>query len=408
MSGDVVVTGLGAVSPLGLDLEQSWTACRDGACAIKVETIEPGENGPSPFKAAVARVPGDPVPALEAKLGHKIGASLDLFATYALVAAAEAIADAGLSRDQLGEAGVVFGHGVGGVYTLDHGYERFYGRKMGRLHPMSIPRLMVSAPVSAISMEFGIKGPVFAVASACASSGHAVAQAVGLIRGGLAECVVVGGSEAIAVPGSLAAWDGLRAMTTTACRPFSTGRDGMAIGEGAASMILETRAHAERRGAQVRAVIAGLGMSSDANHWTQPSREGAMAAMRKACTEAGVLEAEGLLISTHGTGTPLNDSNEAESINALFGARAKSHTVVATKSAHGHLIGASTALQAVLGLRALEEKLAPPVLNYLGPDPECDLDLVLGEARPIEARTLLVNSFAFGGLNASLVIKLPN
>jgi nodulation protein E len=254
-------------------------------------------------------------------------------------------------------------------------------------------------------MEFGVKGPVFAVSSACASSGHAMAQAAMLIRAGRVEIAIVGGAEAIGSPGCLAAWDALRAMSSTACRPFSKGRDGMAMGEGAACFVLESRAHAAKRGAKIIAELAGVGMSSDAHHWTQPSIEGAVSSMREACAEAGALNEEGLLISTHGTGTPLNDENEAAAIKTLFGARAATHHVVATKSAHGHLIGAATALQAALGLCALRDGEAPPILNYLGPDPTCDLNLVLDRARPIESRTLLVNSFAFGGLNAALMFR---
>jgi nodulation protein E len=294
---------------------------------------------------------------------------------------------------------------MGGLHTLEEACSRFYGKGNPKLHPMSVPKVMVSAPPSAIALEFGVKGPVFAVSSACASSGHAIAQAAMLIRAGRVEIAIVGGAEAIASPGCLAAWDALRAMSPTTCRPFSLGRDGMAIGEGAACLVLESAAHARKRGARVIAELAGAGMSCDAHHWTQPSVDGAVAAMREACVEAGALEEEGMLISAHGTGTPLNDENEAAALNALFGAHARSHAVIATKSAHGHLIGAATALQAVLGICALREEIAPPILNYLGSDPAIDLDLVVGAARPVQARALLVNSFAFGGLNASLVFR---
>jgi len=226
-----------------------------------------------------------------------------------------------------------------------------------------------------------------------------------MIAAGLADVAIVGGSEAMVAPGVMWAWASLQAFSKTNLRPFSADRDGTVMGEGAAAMVLESYEHATARGATILGELCGIGMSSDAFHWTQPSLEGAKTAIHQACSGSGVLEAEGLLISAHGTGTVLNDKNEARAINEIFGARAASHHVVATKSAHGHLIGASTALQTVLGLMALEEKLAPPVLNYLGPDPECDLNLVLGEARAIESTHLLVNSFAFGGLNTALVFK---
>lgn len=401
----IVVTGMGAVTPLGMNLEQSWRACRAGEGAIRKHIMTPGESGPPPFEARLALVPEDPTPRLEETLGRKIGASLDPVALYALVAATEAIAHAGLEPSELAKAGVVFGHGIGGVHTQEAGYQRFFGKRSARMHPLSVPKIMVSAPVSAIAIEYGAHGPTFAVASACASSGHALAQSAILIQAGLADLVITGGSEAIASPGCIVAWEGLRAMSPSTCRPFSIGRDGMAIGEGAASLVLESSEHAAARGATVLAELTGFGMSSDATHWTQPDLTGAMAAMRGACAQAGVLDARNLLISTHGTGTPLNDKNEAQAIHALFGDRAHSHPVIATKSSHGHLIGASSAAQAVLGLCALRDQAAPPILNYLGADPDCDLDFVLGEARAISCEAVLINSFAFGGLNAAVVFQ---
>jgi nodulation protein E len=352
-------------------------------------------------------VEGDILAPLEAALERRLGTSLDPFALMALATAHEALGHAGLRGEAaaLRRAGVVLGHGFAGIHTLEAAYERFYGQKAAKLHPVTVPKVMVSAPVSAVAITFGIMGPVFAVSSACASSGHAVAQGAGLIAHGQCDLVLVGGSEAIATPGCLRAWEGLQAMSPTVCRPFSAGRDGMSIGEGAAVLVLEEEGHARARGAPILAELAGTGLSSDAFHWTQPSLEGAVSAMSAALAQAGLGQKETVLISTHGTGTPLNDRNEAAAIHALFGDRAKAQPVIATKSAHGHLIGAATALQAVIGLKALADGAAPPILGWQGPDPECDLDLVLGEARPIDAEALLVNAFAFGGLNTSLVFR---
>jgi len=403
----IAVTGLGAFTPLGMDLDSSWRACLAGEGAIKTQKMEPGEFGPEAFAMPVALPAGDPTPDLEAKLGRRIGASLDPFSLYALAAANEAILDAKLPREALARGSVIFGHGIGGVHTLEAGFERYFGKRSPRMHPLTVPKVMASAPVSAIAIEYGMRGPSFAVASACASAGHAMAQGALLLRAGLADLVIVGGSEAIASPGGLVGWDGLRAMSPSTCRPFSAGRDGMVIGEGAGALVLETERHAGQRGARPRAYLDGVGMSSDAVHWTQPDLDGAVASMRAACEQAGVIEESALLISAHGTGTPLNDKNEAQAIHVVFGAHAMSHPVIATKSAHGHLIGASSAVQAALGLRALEAGKAPPILNYLGPDPECALNLVL-EPRDIACRALLVNAFAFGGLNASLVFRLPD
>ncbi|MGI9168631.1 MAG: beta-ketoacyl-[acyl-carrier-protein] synthase family protein [Caulobacteraceae bacterium] len=403
----IVVTGLGAICALGHTAAQTWAAAHEGRGAIAPHPFDPGPNGPPAHVTLAALVEGDVVALVGGALGRRVGASLDLFTLFALKAAREALDQAGLIAAAALErrAAVVFGHGFGGIHTLEVSYERFFGQKAARLHPLSVPKVMVSAPVSAIAMEFGVKGPVFAVSSACSSSGHAIAQGAALIASGQSDIALVGGSEAIATPGCLRGWEGLQAMTATACRPFSTGRDGMAIGEGAGALVLEALDHAERRGATVLGELSGIGLSSDAFHWTQPSLDGAVGAMRAACEQAGVLDAAQLLISTHGTGTPLNDANESAAIHAVFGARAKAHPVIASKCAHGHLIGASTAVQAVIALAALAERSAPPILNWLGPDPDCDLDLVLDRARPIEAEAALLNAFAFGGLNTALVFR---
>ena len=412
MADRIVVTGLGAVSALGFSVDDNWAAARDGKTGIKSHLLDPGQYGPVPWTMPVALVEGDAVGALETALGRRVGGSLDLFSVYALKAAHEALAHAGLTGEgqsglRLGaRTGVVIGNSIGGVRTLEKAYERFFGQRTGKIHPLTVPRLMGSAAVSAVAMEFGVTGPVFTTSSACSSSGHAILQGAMLIHAGMADQVIVGGTEGMCAPSGIRVWEGLQAMSETACRPFSAGRDGMVAGDGAAALILERESHAAKRGATPIATLAGMGQSSDAFHWTQPSLEGAIAAMAPAVEAAGLLGEDEVLISTHGTGTPLNDKNESDALNQLFGDTAKRHPVIATKSAHGHLIGASTALQAVLALRALHERLAPPILGYLGPDDEIALDLVLGEARPITARSTLVNAFAFGGLNVALAFRI--
>jgi nodulation protein E len=409
MAERIVVTGMGAVTALGLSADENWIAARDGDGGIVLTDFDTGPNGSGLRTNPAALVRGDPAPVLEAALGRRIAGSLDPFALYGLKAAHEALAQAGLLGQPLGpRAAAVMGSGIGGLQTLEKGYERLFGLKAQKVHPLTIPRVMVSAPVSAIAMEFGINGPVFSTSSACASAAHAIAQGAALIAGGLADLAVVGGSEAMASPGGMRSWEGLQAMTESTCRPFSEGRDGMAVGEGGAAIVLESERHAERRGATPLAWFVGAGMTSDAFHWTQPSLEGAMGAMRQACEAGGFLAGEELLISAHGTGTPLNDKNEAQAIRELFGWAAPRHPVIATKSAHGHVIGASPAVQTVIGLKGLAAGLAPPILGYLGPDEECaGIDLVLGEARPIKAKALLVNAFAFGGLNCCLAFRTP-
>jgi nodulation protein E len=408
MNDPIVVTGLGCVSALGLSVDECWIAARDADIGIRVTDFDTGPNGPGLRTYPAAMVRGDATGALEAALGRRIGGSLDPVAIYALKAAHEALGQAGLLGERLGErAACVMGSGVGGLATLEKAYERLFGLKATKVHPLTIPRVMVSAPVSAVAMEYGVTGPVFATSSACASAAHAVAQGAALIAGGLADMAVVGGSEAMATPGGMRSWEGLQAMSTVACRPFSKDRDGMVIGEGGAVIVLERESRAKARGARVLARYLGAGMSSDAFHWTQPTLEGATSAMRQACEAGGILEADEILISAHGTGTPLNDKNEAAAIRHLFGERVASHPVIATKSTHGHVIGATAAVQAILALKALEAGVAPPILNYLGQDEEIgELNLVIGEARPIKAKAALVNAFAFGGLNCALAFGI--
>ena len=403
----VVVTGLGAVSALGHSAPDNWAAALAGQSGIRPHVFESGPNGPAAHTTPAALIQGDVVGALEVALGRRVSNSLDPFSLFGLKVCHEALEHAGLLGAPSLErrTALILGHGFAGIHTLESSYERFYGQRIGKLHPLTIPKVMVSAPVSAAAMEFGVKGPVFAISSACASSGHAIAQAAGLIVGGQVDVALAGGSEAIATPACLRAWEGLQAMSETVCRPFSLGRDGMTIGEGGAAIVLEAEKHAIARGASIFGRLAGVGLSSDAHHWTQPTLEGAVTSMKSALVQAGEIGDRTVLISAHGTGTLLNDENEARAIRATFGAATRRHPVIATKSAHGHLIGASTALQAVIGLKAMAAGLAPPILGWLGADPNCDLDLVLGTSRVIDAGFLMLNAFAFGGLNASIVFE---
>jgi nodulation protein E len=275
------------------------------------------------------------------------------------------------------------------------------------MHPATVPKVMLSAGVSAVAMAFGVHGPVFATSSACASSAHAIAQGAALITTGEVDVALVGGSEAISTPGSLCAWEAIHAMSPTCCRPFSAGRDGMVLGEGGAVLVLEDLDRAVARGAPVLAELKGVGMSSDAFHLTAPSSAGQARAIGQAARQFELAAPENLLVSAHGTGTPLNDAAETDALIEVFGETARAMPVIATKSAHGHLIGGSAALQAAIGIRALAEGVAPPILNFQGKDPACDLDLVTGAARPVAARALLQNAFAFGGLNVALLFEFP-
>ena len=400
----IAVTGFGAVSGLGTGAAETWEAVRQGRGGIAPHAFAGGQHGPEPVTLPAALAAEGFQARLEAAMGRKVSAGLDRFALFALCAAHEALDHAGLVGDPVLDrrTAIVLGHGQGGQETLEKGYERFFGMKSPRMHPAMVPKVMVSGGVSAVAMQFGMHGPVFATSSACASSAHAIVQGAGLIQSGLADVAVVGGSEAIATPGSMAGWQAIHALAEITCRPFSQGRDGMVMGEGGAVLILEDMDRARARGAPVLGEYLGAGMTSDAFHITQPSLEGTRAAIGLACAAGELLRQEEVLVSAHGTGTPLNDQNEAAALNAEFAGSAARRPVIATKSAHGHLIGGSAALQTVIALQALRAGLAPPVQNFLEPDPACDVDVVVGQARPITARHALVNAFAFGGLNVSM------
>jgi nodulation protein E len=288
---------------------------------------------------------------------------------------------------------------------MEEGYVRILLKGQSSVHPLTIPKTMSSAAVSQLSMIFGIKGVAFAISSACSSSAHAIAEASYMIRAGRTKVALAGGCDASLHFGSWYSWLALQAMANDACRPFSIDRKGMVLGEGAATIVLEEMEHARARGATIYAELIGIGGSSDAGHLTAPSAEGAGAAVRGAYADAGLPADTPVLVSAHGTGTPLNDKTETEVMRGLWGGKVDRHRVIATKSSHGHLLGAGGAIEFLLGVLALREGVAPPILGYLGPDPECDLPLALGDTQPFEAEALVSNSFAFGGLNSVLIAK---
>jgi nodulation protein E len=332
--------------------------------------------------------------------------SLDRFCKLAIISAAEAITDAGLKSAKYDpdDIAILFGSSTGGLISLEDSYFRVYGQHAARVHPMSIPRFMGSGAASAIAQSFGITGPAWCASSACASSAHAIAEAAWYIRSGRSKAVIAGGAEASLSYGHVLAWHCLGALAKDTCRPFSMGRTGMALAEGAATLVLEDYDAARQRGAQIYGEVLGCGYSSDAYHLTQPKTEGAVRAMAQALKESRLPSDTRLLISTHGTGTPLNDSSEAAALTSILGADLDRHIAIATKSSHGHMIGATGAMELLIGALALKERVAPAVCNYLGPDPACALPLALEEPRQFHDAALLSNSFAFGGLNSALVI----
>ena len=333
---------------------------------------------------------------------------LDPVAQYAIVAAREAVAQSGLdfSAMELAErTAVVIGTGAGGETSHEEASRRLYGERQPRVHPFTIVRSMTSAVVSQICLEFGLRGPAFAVSSACASSNHALAQAWMLLRSGAADVALAGGSEACITLGVVKAWEAMRVLADDTCRPFSKQRRGLVLGEGAGIFVLETLDHAQQRGATILAEFAGAGMSSDATDIVQPDAGGAGRAMREALRQAGMAPQGVDYINAHGTGTPINDATETRAIHSVFGDHARKLAVSSTKSMHGHALGAAGALELVAVLGALQHGIVPPTINYLEPDPACDLDVVPNLARERPVLAALSISFAFGGLNAVLALR---
>jgi nodulation protein E len=280
-----------------------------------------------------------------------------------------------------------------------------YQRGRGRVHPLTIPKVMANAGAGHISMEFGITGPAFTVSTACSSANHAIGQAFQMIRSGAAEAAITGGAEAPFSLGLLKAWEAMRVISPDTCRPFSKNRLGMILGEGAGMLVLEPLEAARSRGAKIYGEVVGFGMSADAHHLTAPSAQGAASAMRRALSDAAIEPQQIDYINAHGTGTAANDPTETRAIREVFGAHADRLAVSSTKSMHGHGLGAAGALEAIATFLALREGFLPPTANYAEPDPECDLDYVPNESRPAQVEWALSNSFAFGGLNAVLAFR---
>jgi nodulation protein E len=393
---------MGCVSGLGQGVADNWAQAVRGESAIRAFTF-PDDETPMPAGPA-APVRALDLTAVEGRFGPRALRQLDPLATFAIVAAEEALVDAGLIDDPVlaERTAILVGCGSGGNATIDTAFRRLYRHGQGKVHPQTIPTSMISAPASQLGMLFGIHGPAMTIASACASSAHALGEAMHMIRSGRVEVAVAGGSEACLTPGSWTAWSSLGALAPDTCRPFSLDRKGLVMGEGAAILVLEAWDRAIARGATIHGELIGYGASSDAAHITVPDRAGIERAIRAAHSDAGLGTDVTVLISSHGTGTKLNDATEAAALHAIYGAALPRSRVIATKSAHGHLIGGSGALEFLLGLRALAEGRAPPVLNMVAADPECDLPLAL-DVSPIAYEHVVSNSFAFGGLNAVLI-----
>ena len=404
----VVITGRGVVSPLGNTIDEAFDAARQGRSAIARLGGPVATRLVDPL-AAVAPFDG------QAHFEPARWRMLDRAAQFAVVAARDAVREAQpqSSPNEHDRVGVFVGTGMGGSLSMDEGYQTLYGEHSDRIKPMLVLLGMHNAPAAWICMEHGFGGPSLTYSTACSSSAVAIGEAwLRIARGELA-LAVAGGAEAPLSLGSLKAWEAMHTLAridpscaSASCKPFSRDRSGMVLGEGAAMVVLENRERALARGASIYGELLGYGLVTDTGHITRPSTQGQAAAMRAALASAELQPAEIESISAHGTGTLANDAIETAAIKEVFGARAAQIPISATKSVHGHLIGAAGALEFVLSVHALQTGIALPTMHLDVPDPECDLDYVANAARPGAAgRTMLSNSFAFGGTNAVLAFR---
>jgi nodulation protein E len=397
----VAVTGLGLVCALGNTVPECWGHLAAGKSCIG-RLRQPGAP-PYKFQNGAEAWGFNPAD----HFSDKDLIMLERFAQFAAVAAREAIAQSGLSfkRELADSSAVITGSSIGGQFSEEEGYQRLYRESNPRIAPLTIPRTMANAGASRISLEFGIHGPAYTIATACSSSNHALGQAFWMVRGGQVTAAVAGGSEAVFAEGLLRAWEAMRVVSPDVCRPFSADRRGLTLGEGGAMLVLESWEHARARGAEILGEILGFGMSSDGFHITQPCVDGPARAMQWALQDAGIRPEQVDYINAHGTGTVANDSIESEAIRFVFPKNANSLLVSSTKSMHGHTLGAAGAIEAIATILALRHGLVPPTTNFTNADPACSLDVVPNTARRAEAQIGISNTFAFGGLNATLVMK---
>ena len=395
-----MITGQGAFNALGRSADETMRGMREGLCGI----------GPLEFpdvdrlSITIGGQVRDYDP--QAHFSRQELTLYDRFTQFALLAAREAIAQSGLVFDgELAEqSGVVLGTSGGGLGTQDENYRLVYQEGKNRVHPFVVPRLMNNAAASHVSMVHNLQGPSFTVSTACSSSNHAMGEAFRLIRSGEARAVVTGGSESMLCFGGIKAWEGLRVLSRDGCRPFSRTRNGMVQGEGAAVFVFEERDHALARGAEILAEVKGFAMTSDASDIVMPNMKGAIRAMRGALRSAGLAPEAIGYINAHGTGTAANDRTECAAVREVFGPHADSLMISSTKSMHGHLIGGTGAVELLACIMALRDGVIAPTIGYDEPDPECDLDVVPNVAREARVGAVMTNAFAFGGLNAVLVL----
>lgn len=410
MKRRVVVTGVGAITPVGNDVESTWKSILEGRSGAAPITKFDTSNFPVTFACEVKGFDAG------AYMDRKEARRADPYTQYAVGAAVQAMKDAGLDESNMGDPdriGVILGSGIGGLKSFEEQHDVYRERGQSKISPFFIPMFIADIAAGIVSMRFNAKGPNYATVSACATSAHAIGDAFRTIQYGDADIMITGGSEATVTPMAIGGFANMKALSernespATASRPFDATRDGFVMGEGAAVVILEELEHAKARGAKIYAEIVGYGATGDAHHLTAPAPEGegAQRAMKRAMKDAGV-GPEGVdYINAHGTSTPANDMNETKAIKAVFGERAKSLYVSSTKSMTGHMLGAAGAVEFIFCSLATRDSVIPPTINYETPDPELDLNYTPNKLAKHEVRLALSNSFGFGGHNVTLAVK---
>lgn len=405
----VVVTGAGVLSPVGNNVEDSWKSLVAGVSGAGPITRFDVTNFETKFACEVKDF------SFEGVLDRKEAKRMDRFVQFAVVAAHEAVRNAGLDLESLDREriGVVIGSGIGGMETFENQHTALMEKGPGRVSPFFIPMMISDMAAGQVSIQFGLKGPNFGTVSACASGAHALGEALRLLRAGDADVIIAGGAEATITPMAVAGFNSARALSLRnddpqrASRPFDKDRDGFVIGEGAGLLVLETEEHARRRGANVICELAGYGASGDAYHMTAPCVDGngAARAMKRALQDAGMALDEVTYINAHGTATPAGDPIEVTAVKTVFGEGARRLMMGSTKSMTGHLLGAAGGLEAVVTALVIARGVVPPTINLDTPDEACDLDFIPNQARTVKVKAALSNSFGFGGHNVSLALR---
>ena len=410
MKRRVVVTGMGALTPVGNDVASTWRALNAGASGAANITKFDASTWPVRFACEVKGF--DPLQYMERKEAKRA----DWYAQYAIAASVQAMKDAGLENGNMGDpdrVGVILGSGIGGLKAFEEQHDVYRERGQSKISPFFIPMFIADIAAGLVSMRFNAKGPNYATVSACATSAHAIGDAYRTIQYGDADIVITGGSEATVTPMAIGGFANMKALSernespATASRPFDATRDGFVIGEGAGVVILEELEHAKQRGAKIYAEIVGYGATGDAYHLTAPAPdgEGAQRAMRRALKDAKLDVGDIQYINAHGTSTPANDLNETKAIKVVFGDKAKDVHVSSTKSATGHMLGAAGAVEFIICAHVVRECVIPPTINYETPDPELDLNYTPNKSARRDVRAALSNSFGFGGHNVTLAIR---